>query len=46
MLHLSGWEFTVCLVAHRLQTVIDYDRVVVLDNGQVSTILVTCWVLV
>ena len=27
---------TVSLVAHRLRTVIDYDRLIVLDRGQVS----------
>ena len=29
--------FLVCLVAHRLRTVIDYDRLIVLDKGQVRT---------
>lgn len=29
-----------CLVAHRLRTVIDYDRLIVLDKGEVSFMLV------
>lgn len=29
-------EATVITIAHRLRTVIDYDRVIVLDSGQVK----------